>query len=558
MSHPKTPPKLSFFVSLQKTISYTISLILFVSLAPCFGQGPTAAPGNLETLRIVLVGDSITGLSRNYSGGFAHIMEKALQATHPDREIEIAALGGSGQSVSSWFSIAERSKTNETILDVKGVDAHVELAQPADVLVVMLGMNDVLAPYVGDSEGSLDNWIAKYEKLVEGLRERTQPKVLALAGVTPYTEDPLSPVNQLIDRMNQRIRLLAEKMQGRYIETSEKSIEVLRKGRSFDPEFHVTRGDYVHPGEAGHLAIAEAMLAGMGAAPAAQWVVTEKLDPLWAVLEAKSAGISWEHISAVREPNSQNFVFHFRYATSGKVADSKASVQVVPPTGWQAIPATLPGPSGEFRLIGNPDRKSNGFVLRSGQTEVQGMIPAPWLVTAGVKSKWDGSDFDAEKNHTEIEDLIIENKDVTLEENVQGEMAWVPTFSSINYTGGTDPNSVDFAAVTHPYNFEAGYGVRWVFSEKERPINVDLKSSVFAGTIHLLVWVNGEKVYQGMIRKEPRGATSVPANLKKGWNALVFKASHRTFLWQVSVGLSANEGDSLDDLRYKIPLSNPQ
>lgn len=519
--------------------------------------GAWAEGSDQGNLRIVLVGDSITGLSKNHPKGFARVMEEALREASPGREVEIVALGGSGQSVSSWVGIAERSQTQKTILDVKGVDANVELAKSADVLVVMLGMNDVLAPYVGNSEESLDRWIGTYEKLVSGLQARVRPKVLALAGITPYTEDPLSPENRLIAEMNQRVRALAEEMKGRYFETSEQAFEILRKGRSLDPEFHVT-GDFVHANEAGNLAIAKAMLEGMGETAAAKWLLEEKLGPFWETTAGASAGISWERMAATREADGKNFAFQIRYDLSGKLAEAKARVEVVPPEGWKAVPATLTENSGEFRLIGNPDRLLNTFALRSGSTEVQGAVPAPWLVTAGVESKWDGETFDAAKNHTAIDDFIVGNHNVTLENDARGKMEWRPYFSSVNFTGGADPNSVAFMAITHAANFEAGYGVRWIYSEKERPIKVDLKSGVFAGSIHLVVWLNGGEVYEGLITKEPKKSTSVAAKLKKGWNALVFKSSHRTWLWQVSVGLAATEGDTLDDLRYSIIFPNSQ
>lgn len=504
-------------------------------------------------LRIVLVGDSITGLSRNSSNGFANVMDKAFQATAPDRTVEIVALGGSGQSVSSWLSIEERSQTKKTTLDVKNIDAHEALAKPADVLVVMLGMNDVLAPYVGDSEASLDRWIANYQKLVERLRARVQPKVLGLAGITPYTEDPQSPENQLIDRMNAKVNLLAQQLGGRYFDTSGEAKKALKKGRSLDPKFHVTSGDFVHPSESGHLAIASAMLTGMGESKARQWLDEEKWQPLWAAVAGKGTGISWQRVSVTREPDSTDYVFLMHYDLAGKLADASTGLEVVPPEGWRAVPPRLNGKSGEFRLIGKPDRLTNTFTLRSGQVEVQAYLPAPWLATAGVPSNWDGSNFDAEKNHTEIGELIRQNKNPTEGPFTNPKVKWQPYFPSVDYTGGANPDSVDFVALTHPANFESGYAVRWVFSEKDQPVQVAMNSRVFAGTIHLWVWLNSEEVYQGMLTKEHRKSVSAPAALKRGWNMLAFKASHRTWLWQVSVGVTAPDGTPLDSLRYSIP-----
>src|ERR1700722_15731909 len=75
---------------------------------------------NLGNARVVLVGDSITGLSRNYAAGFAHQMQWALEQAHADCKPELIALGGSGAGVTAWLSFERRSRQEEFFLDVKG------------------------------------------------------------------------------------------------------------------------------------------------------------------------------------------------------------------------------------------------------------------------------------------------------------------------------------------------------------------------------------------------------------------------------------------------------
>ena len=87
---------------------------------------------------------------------------------------------------------------------MKGVPVKASLDKPADGLVIMLGMNDVLAPYVADTPESLDRWTANYRELIVNLKARLQPKVVGLATVTMNTEDPASPKNVMIGKMNER------------------------------------------------------------------------------------------------------------------------------------------------------------------------------------------------------------------------------------------------------------------------------------------------------------------------------------------------------------------
>ena len=53
------------------------------------GGAPLLKHGNV---RVVLIGDSITGQSRNYSAGFAHQMDWALKQAYPDCQPNLIAL----------------------------------------------------------------------------------------------------------------------------------------------------------------------------------------------------------------------------------------------------------------------------------------------------------------------------------------------------------------------------------------------------------------------------------------------------------------------------------
>src|ERR1700676_2310640 len=91
----------------------------------------------------------------------------------------------------------------------------------------------------------------RYGELVEAIRARSHPRVIALATVTPCTEDPASPKNQVLAELNKRLVRLAQEKHFLVLPTNEAAYEVQSMGRAFQPNFHVT-GDFVHPNGAGH------------------------------------------------------------------------------------------------------------------------------------------------------------------------------------------------------------------------------------------------------------------------------------------------------------------
>ena len=129
---------------------------------------------------------------------------------YPGCHPNVVALGGSGAGVQAWLNTEKRSRTEAFPLDVKGLEVKAELDQPADVLVIMLGMNDVLAPYVVDEPASLEKWTANYRELITALQSRLKPTVTAVATATLCAEDTRhSPKNAIMDKLNEHLSALA-------------------------------------------------------------------------------------------------------------------------------------------------------------------------------------------------------------------------------------------------------------------------------------------------------------------------------------------------------------
>ena len=199
-------------------------------------------------------------------------------------------------------------------------------------------------------------------------------------------------------------------------------------------------------------------------------------------------------------------------------------------------------------MTGLPDRRQNEVTLRADDGTVKSInINAPWLIKWGVKQPhWNKEKPPlGELFETEIDKAVNSGSELSGEN-------WVAFHPGYNFTGGDNPGSVDFAAVTVCKPFDAGYGVRWVKSSKERKVILKVSSQIFAGNIYLTVWINKTKAYQDEITRKKGRMDQVEINLKEGWNRVVFKSNRISWQWQQSVEILPVEGDSLDDLRYSI------
>lgn len=257
--------------------------LLFCRIA--FAEQTVSLNGNE---RIVFIGDSITGQGGGWQGaGYVFKMREALRAVHPDSKPDLVPLGSSGMGIGAWLGLAKNEAKQKHDLDVKGVEVASALSQPADIMVVMLGMNDVLAPYVNETDESLDQWIANYRDLIGVLSTRLKPKIIGLATITPQTEDTETPKNRVMERMNERISKLAAELKARLLPTNALYWDVLAQGRKTQADFTLS-GDRIHPGATGHIVMAMAMLKGLGEDKAATWLREERLVKVMSGLKPKA------------------------------------------------------------------------------------------------------------------------------------------------------------------------------------------------------------------------------------------------------------------------------
>lgn len=497
--------------------------------------------------RVVFIGDSITGLGENNAAGWVHLIGQGLKNAHPDAAQALVALGGSGQTVSSWLSVEQKSREAATVLDVKNVDVHVELGQPAEVVVCMLGMNDVLCPRTGNDPAGVAAWTAQYRELIRAVRARVHPRVFALATPTMCTEDPQAPKNLTLRQFAKVLESLAKEENCVLLPTWETMNMVLARGLSHSPDFHVTY-DYVHPNAAGHVAIAVGMLQGLGEPAAAK-----ALLDAWAGRLPPPPTLSYRLSYAGMDAATRHDRFRVAYDYQPQdPAAAPVAVTLSAPSGWSVTPARITAPCGTFEVEGLPEQWVNRLALKAGALETEIRIPAPWLLGAakGCQQGWQGNDFVPAQGGLAADALLTKGLrwGTPLEIAPGNPVVWNRYFANRDFGGEGRPGAVDFAAVSYGENFAVGYGARWIACAAPQTVNLRVRPLGFTRDNHLTVWLNGRELFAGNPKQAP---PAVAVALTKGWNALIFKSNQRTWQWQFEIELTPAEGQSLADLRFR-------
>jgi lysophospholipase L1-like esterase len=537
-------------------ISNLLGLACFVAARVTAAESPSLVR---DGDRVVFVGDSITGQGMNTGpGGFINLFKAGLDIARPGSNVTVVPLGGSGQTVGSWQNVEKQSREKETFLDVKNVDVRESLGRHADVLIVMLGMNDSLSPSMDASPASLDAWAGRYRELLASLRSRTTPRVTALATITPNTEDPQSPKTLAIAEMNRRVAAIAAEQDCVLLPTSDTIWDTLLTGRRFKPDFHIAP-DFVHPNGVGHASVATAMLRGLGEMKAAEAITTQHIQKALDAARGELPCLSYALVPRELPLASDEATFEIRsfYTPDGAGGTPRFSLEA--PTGWQVKPAEPQGTEAVFTVTGKPERLENVFTLTAttGDTkkETTITIPAPWLIGTGFTSPaaWErgAQDYVPDKGVLPGEERFAAGKDFggTPADWKGSAPKWSRYVASVNHTGGATPGNVSLYAVSFANTFETGYGARWIHCDHEVPVELRLGSQVFAGQQGVVAWLNGEKLYAGSITNEPNRKAIRRAVLKPGWNSLVFRANHCTWQWQFSCDMLCDNPDDAASLR---------
>jgi hypothetical protein len=245
--------------------------------------------------------------------------------------------------------------------------------------------------------------------------------------------------------------------------------------------------------------------------------------------------------------------------TGGAAVSSLGGNKAATPEGSKISPSSFTGAQGDFLVAGPLDHLENKVILDAmagdltKQTEID--IPAGWRIAVGGSKclGWSlNSIYDPVKDHTPLDDLFAQDEAFLSPQTFPtGDTPpWQFYLSSINFTGLNKPGSVDMAAVTFFKIHDLAYGARWIYSEKDRPVDVTVGTQAFASMSAVCVSLNGEALYQGIILKAPGRKVTAEGKLHQGWNRLQFKTTYIQWQWQFSVDVAGKPGDDLSDVRY--------
>ncbi len=496
--------------------------------------------------RIIFIGDSITfqGCAHN-NGAWVNLFRDALKKADPSNKQDILGLGGCGQTVASWSDVEKKSRKESIKWLPDNYDLGREIDKKADILVIMLGMNDVLGPRVNDTEESLQNWKEVYREFIRNLRKRAQPRVFGLATPTPCTEVPSSPKNIVMDKLVKIMKELAQEENCIIIPTRETAWEILEKARMTDPKARITV-DYVHPSRYGHIAIAAGMLRGLGEEKAAESLISELMP------DKPAQGIPYI-VTPIDEENISNTSKYIIRVYNIE----KDKIQLKLPKGWKVDKVNSNQKGTDFTVSGKPDHRVNEITISTSNLIQKVEIPAPWLVSVvnTYRTGWQGIVFDPEKAGLPTDEVVKTGKNFKSQMNNMvyeirnRKFKWKKFTGVQGYAGDGSPDYVDFAGVKYFEGGATGYGIRWLYSNKDQKAIIKAGKSGF-GLNNLECWFNGIQLFSAIPAKLKQN--EFPVTIKKGWNLLSFKSNYLMNQWHIKLSLTAEDGTELNDLKYAV------
>ena len=531
--------------------------------------GMMATAGLAESLlkpndRIIFVGDSITAQSVGSSQGYYHQFTNELHKVYPSYDNEVIGLGFSGNTLFDWKdSLEVRSRTQSVPANTGGFDVQTAFAKHGDIVFILLGMNDILRPTMRDDEAVLLTWKEKCRELIKAIRERVTPREIVLCEITPLTEDPLSPKNRVRGRLTQLACDLAKEEKCRTAATGATVFDAVARCRRARQDYHVVP-DTVHPQmPLGHAAIARGMVAALqddklvAAFDALIDAEIAKLAP------AKPCVTYWfkpqPGCPAERAEQVYQLTCFWNDGTEAKSPRVPAfSLEV--PKGWAVAESPMTKTEATFTIRGIPEMLQTPvtIIAKAGEETYRQavQIPAPWRVVCGPDNggAWGSNSVYQPTNSIPfMEAELVAGKHI-LEPFSDGKKTygWQVNTPCVDYTAGDDCNSVVPYSLTFGSENDVLYAVRWIYSAKDRPVQLQLTHQTFSATLGFEIWMNGALAMTADLNRSGKNKDVGKAALKQGWNRLLVRNDHLQWQRQFACALLPVEGDTLDDLRYSI------
>ncbi|MEO0054724.1 MAG: hypothetical protein RLZZ50_671 [Verrucomicrobiota bacterium] len=214
-----------------------------------------------QNSRLLFIGDSITDAGREPMGepapwgtaglgrGYVSLVETWLLATRPQDRVRVYNRGTSGHTVRD---LAARWQTD--VLDLK-----------PDTVSVMIGVNDVWRQFDTPLRSETHVLPGEYERTLEELAVRTLPTLAApsrLVLATPFfiEANKADPMRIRMDEYGTMVRRLAAKHGATFVDTQAAFDAVLAHAHAMTIAW-----DRIHPQPVGHMILARAFLAALGA-----------------------------------------------------------------------------------------------------------------------------------------------------------------------------------------------------------------------------------------------------------------------------------------------------
>ncbi|MBQ2820218.1 MAG: hypothetical protein IJF17_01385 [Thermoguttaceae bacterium] len=484
--------------------------------------------------RVLVVGDSITAQS-NLDWGYAPIVRKAL-ADAGVENIQFVPLGWSGQTVAGWHSVVKRSFTDETVRgDRPEILFKKEFDLGADTIIIFLGMNDVLCPYVVPTEEGYAKWKADYCTLIDLIRSRVQVKRILICPPTMLTENPYVVKNLIMDKMGEIMVDVAKEKNCEFLDLRSEIKRFFMSVRTQNQNFHFTP-DCVHPGNEGHRVMAWTFLNALGQKKAAEIVYAEMPD--W-LKDFDSPGFSLFVLNS-SEPGKmflRGFVRNIE----------KNSLQVTCPDGWELEEIrNLPGDEFEICLRGHSKNLTSTLRVKSGNIQREVKLNAPFFVSEFFDGKpfRGGDSYEPDATRSTLDDDILAGK-APLAAWVNGKpVQWTVYYPQADVTGFDIPCAIDFASIENGQQFQTAYVVRKVKSPKPQTVKLNVNALSFSTMAYPTIYVNGKKVWENCVSPRHRQAKDyVMIDLKEGENLIAARVGHFTWQWSVEFAL---EGEGLE------------
>jgi len=213
-------------------------------------QDPNGKLDLIAGKRVMILGDSIT-----QNGTYVSFFEYFLQKAHPGKTFDIVSVGLSSETASGLSEKGHAGGAFPRPCVHERLQRALDAVKPK-IVIACYGMNDgIYQPYSEENMKSFQDGITK---LVETCRKANAQVIL----VTPPVFEG-GEYDQVLSKFAEWEVKNPPKGVVAVVDLHSDMAAALAERQKTDPKFRFT-GDNVHPGELGHMVMAQAILNGLG------------------------------------------------------------------------------------------------------------------------------------------------------------------------------------------------------------------------------------------------------------------------------------------------------